>query len=196
MTEVIEIGVGPYDNLYESAPRNVLWGEEPGRLVKRIAEFPPSCRVLDAGCGDGKNALSLERHGHSVTGVDISALALQGLKHRFRVAKHSSSGQFFLADLCEPLPPTIETFDMLVSYGLFHCFPPRKRIKAHLQLQHRVRHGGIVLFSTLVEGCKLPEEHQTPEVSLASQSEMKTLFNRHFPDSLPSEPIIGKDNHG
>lgn len=168
--------VGPYDLLYERAPGHVLWGQNPGRLVKRVAEFSPPGSVLDAGCGDGKNALFLERHGCSVTGVDISALALQGLGRRFRIAGYQPAGRYFLANLCEPLPPVLESFDLLVSYGLFHCLSPGRRIHAHQQLQRRVRPGGIMLLTTLVEGCNLPAGHQTPEVRLAVESEVNALL--------------------
>ena len=62
----------PYDRLYEAAQDQVLWGAEPGRLVKRIREFCSGGIVVDAGCGDGKNALFLEMMGFTVIGYDSS----------------------------------------------------------------------------------------------------------------------------
>lgn len=35
--------------------------------------FPFPCRVLDVGCGAGREAIALARQGHQVTGVDIAA---------------------------------------------------------------------------------------------------------------------------
>jgi len=40
-------------------------------LVEEL-DLPPGCSVLDVGCGTGRHAVELARHGYRLTGVDIS----------------------------------------------------------------------------------------------------------------------------
>lgn len=49
-----------------------------GSSIKRfLADVPPSARILDLGCGDGRWSVELAQAGHRVTGVDYSHEALR-----------------------------------------------------------------------------------------------------------------------
>lgn len=202
MIGVRGVRVGPYDELYAATRRQYLWGENPGRLVERIAEFSPPSRTLDAGCGDGKNALFLERYGCDVVGIDVSTLASEQLHRRFKNARRVPTGQYILADLCDPLPEELGTFDVLVSYGLFHSLPLEKRLRVHQQIQNLVRPGGIMLFSALVEGIPVPRVHRTPGLCLASKAELVGLLEgwiaveQEFGTIIESHPpLVGAHRH-
>ena len=64
-----------YDELYRSAP--ALWSGRPNRqLVVEASELRPG-RALDAGSGEGGDALWLAERGWQVTAVDFSTVALE-----------------------------------------------------------------------------------------------------------------------
>jgi ubiquinone/menaquinone biosynthesis C-methylase UbiE len=64
-----------YDELYRSAP--TLWSGRPNRqLVVEASELPPG-RALDAGSGEGGDALWLAERGWQITAVDFSTVALE-----------------------------------------------------------------------------------------------------------------------
>ena len=64
-----------YDELYRSAP--AVWSGRPNRqLVVEAADLPPGT-ALDAGSGEGGDALWLAERGWHVTAVDFSAVALE-----------------------------------------------------------------------------------------------------------------------
>ena len=86
-----QVGIGNYDALYEASKSRFLWGPRPGRLVAAITNYLSSGTVLDAGCGDGKNSIYLERVGFRVSGFDISQAAINGLRRRFSDADLSHS---------------------------------------------------------------------------------------------------------
>ena len=57
----------------------------------------PGMRVLDAGCGSGRNIVYLLREGYEVFGVDASADTVEGIrrtggKARAEAARHELSG--------------------------------------------------------------------------------------------------------
>jgi SAM-dependent methyltransferase len=64
-----------WDERYRSAGQ--LWSGQPNRqLVAQAADLAPG-QALEAGCGEGADAIWLARQGWTVTAVDVSAVALE-----------------------------------------------------------------------------------------------------------------------
>jgi SAM-dependent methyltransferase len=104
-----------YDELYRSMP--AVWSGRPNRqLVVEAGGLRPDT-ALDAGCGEGADALWLAERGWRVTAVDFSSLALdrgaaravgQGLDERI---------EWLHADL-DTWPPPRERFDLVTAHYL------------------------------------------------------------------------------
>jgi cyclopropane fatty-acyl-phospholipid synthase-like methyltransferase len=170
----------PYERLYRSQRGGLLWGEEPGRLVAGISQWAEPGTVVDAGCGDGKNALFLEQHGFRVLGFDCSRTALAALRRRAALAGHELSGTYVVADVeATPLQGAAGV-DVLVSYGLYHCLRPQTRAAAHRWLQQLLAPNGVVLFCALTDGVPPSPEHFDTPVSLPSVAEIAELFKEGF----------------
>lgn len=58
--------------------------------------FPPSGRILDIGCGPGREAIALAQRGYDVVAVDISAAALE--RARTNAAEADVAVEFALVD--------------------------------------------------------------------------------------------------
>ena len=76
----------PYDQRY--AAQEYYWGKKPSAMCERVMDlvrprpgFYP--RLLDLGCGEGRNAVHFAKHGFEVVGLDAS---LPGLEKRRRYA--------------------------------------------------------------------------------------------------------------
>jgi SAM-dependent methyltransferase len=64
-----------WDARYREGER--LWSGRPnGALVVEVADLPPG-RVLDVGCGEGADAVWLASRGWTVTGLEVSGVALE-----------------------------------------------------------------------------------------------------------------------
>lgn len=122
---------GGYDTGYRSCP--CFWGNEPGSLVAATyADVVLSGRrVLDLGCGEGKNATYLAHRGAIVDAVDCSALALRNAR---AVSKHDSvtwhlaEASAYVAD-CAP-----DTYEIVVMYGLLHCLTSLEAVEELVDL--------------------------------------------------------------
>ena len=56
--------------------RGAVWGSEPNRFLVDIASDLEPGTALDLGCGQGRNALWLASLGFTVTGLDLSPVAV------------------------------------------------------------------------------------------------------------------------
>lgn len=195
--ELIErLLAGPYDELYAARPDNILWGDQPSRLVQQFLSTQSNGgRALDVGCGDGANALSLETSGFDVVGVDISSLALRGLRNRFALRGRQTRGKYLNEDVIEfPSHGIHNSFDCIVSCGLFHCLPSDIRVEAHRALfELSLNPKGMILFSCLTNAIPLPRVHGTDTIQLATRDELEALF--HEWDLVQSEYGIIDDSH-
>src|SRR5438105_6681125 len=97
-----ELGLnGGYDDGYSRCA--CFWGRSPGSLVQRFITNVPceGLRVLDLGCGEGKNAYALAHAGAAVTAVDCSELAIANGRTEFADAEIEwliSEGATYLLD--------------------------------------------------------------------------------------------------
>src|SRR5262245_49659382 len=90
--------LGSYDTTAEDAA-----------AVVELIGLRPGAKVLDAGCGFGRFAAALMEHGCEAVGVDISPAAIAEAERR------CPGPTYVVADLLQPLPEGLGSFDALVS---------------------------------------------------------------------------------
>ena len=98
------------------------WGIEPNCLCYDILRLRPPVRpyrVLDIGCGEGKDAVFLARNGYRVSAFDISDAGL----NKARQLAHAccTHVDLFRADLLDYHPDA--SFDIVFSSGVLHYLP-------------------------------------------------------------------------
>jgi tellurite methyltransferase len=108
---------GGYDEGYLSC--SCFWGRSPGSLVRSHLESivnAKGLRVLDLGCGEGKNANAFAEAGADVIAVDSSRVAIDNGMKAFPAARiewvHSDAKSYL---------ENADTFDVVIMYGLLHC---------------------------------------------------------------------------
>ena len=100
-------------------------------------------RVLEAGCGDGLNAVYLARKGYTVTGVDI---ADEAIIRAARLARECGlSIEFLCGDLVQPLGRP-ETYDLWVDIKTLHVLWENDERRAYLANAFESLRSGGVLF--------------------------------------------------
>ena len=100
-----------YDKRYKTD--GYYWGLTPNNLCYEIMRLKPPTKpykVLDIGCGEGKDAVFLARNGYDVTAFDVSE---QGLSKARELANHCGVKIDFLKRTCAILglkPTMISSF--------------------------------------------------------------------------------------
>ena len=67
-----------YDNHYQTEN---LFGEPYAELIAFFADYTKKGKVLDLGCGQGRDAIALARLGYAVTGMDDSKVGIEQMNH-------------------------------------------------------------------------------------------------------------------
>jgi tellurite methyltransferase len=136
---------GGYDAGYRSC--DCFWGTTPGSLVERLKKLLPSCgglRVLDAGCGEGKNALFMASQGAAVDGFDISEIAIEHARNL--INDKETDIRFTVSDI-RHVDLRDRLFDVVISYGLFHCLSGEDEIvQVCTKLQKATCPGGYFIL--------------------------------------------------
>lgn len=113
-----------YEEEYKT--QEYYWGIVPSKMCLRVLDLlPPSThlKLLDIGCGEGKDAVFFARNGYDVTAFDVSDAGLEKTK---RLAENVGVRvKVFKADI---LDFRLDTgFDILFSSGVFHYIKPQLR---------------------------------------------------------------------
>ena len=142
-----------YENWY--AGDGYYWGLEPAAFLDElIALCPPSPgkRVLDIGCGEGKDAVYMAENSYAVTAFDLTE---NGVRKTLALAKARSVRiDAYVDDINTFDPP--ETFDIVYSTGTVqYLFEENKRAFFD-KIDRITRPGGVAYFNVFVEKPFLP----------------------------------------
>jgi len=85
-------------------------------IIEKIKKLPKSAKILDAGCGDGRNLIPIRKLGYDIQGIDISKEAIMRAKKllmRKKIKADIKIGSF------HQLPYGKNAFDAII-YDLVH----------------------------------------------------------------------------
>jgi tellurite methyltransferase len=139
-----------YDRKY--AGKEYYWGKKPSVLCDRvIGIIKPSTslhpRLIDLGCGEGRNAVYFALHGFDVTALDTSRKGIEKTKGYAEEA--GVKVEAILADFMTY--KTDEIYDVAFSTGTLHYLTPGVRDEYFKRLKENAPLGGIHAFSVLVK---------------------------------------------
>jgi len=116
----------PYDQWYTT--QEYYWGKQPSVMCDRvIGIIRPSSnyrpKLLDLGCGEGRNAVHFAKQGFEVVGIDMS---LSGLEKTKEYAEEEGVYvKIIQADIINYEPEDI--YDVIFSTGTLQYLPPEIR---------------------------------------------------------------------
>ena len=181
---------GGYDDGYRRSP--CFWGKEPGSLVRALLSECPNLsntKVLDLGCGEGKNAFALANAGAEVVAVECSEAALRNgmaqLSHPNIQWVHSDANSYL---------SSAKDFDIVVMYGLLHCLSDAANIESCIRLaKQRTRAGGQHIVVAFNDGPHDLSAH--PELSPTLVSHEHYLRQYADCEIVRSEDAIIRETH-
>lgn len=160
-----------WNRKHEGYRKGTNWANELPLFAEMCVKnyFPKTGKLLEIGCGQGRDAAFFASQGYDVTATDISDEAI-------KYAKEIAKVKFVQLDTAEGLPFEDESFDVVYSYLALHYFD-HETTKAIFADIHRVlKPGGI--FATVTNTIKDLEYNE------AGWTKIEDNFYRD-PDGLP-----------
>jgi ubiquinone/menaquinone biosynthesis C-methylase UbiE len=141
-------------------------------------------KILDIGSGNGKLALEMAKKGNSVTGLDVSKIAIRASEERMKKIAPHLQIEFKLGD-ARKLPFEDNTFNYITSQDLIEHIS-EDDFKIHLKEVYRVlKTGGSYVFwtpSSLRGGSSLGLHLKEYSISEMDKIIRKTNFNYSWID--------------
>ena len=167
---------GGYDSGYRAC--KCFWGTEPSSLVMRLSLIVDSflgLDVLDAGCGEGKNALFLAARGGFVRACDVSEFAIANARE-LATTRAVEGVRFEVKDVRE-LQLQANRFDVVIAYGLLHCLRGRSEVSSLCRrLQSATRVGGYLILCAFNDRRQDLTAHPGFSPTLLAHDTYKDLF--------------------
>ncbi len=143
----------PWAREYARAPKTYIWGTEASLLAHQVsALLPPGARVLDLGCGEGRDSVFFAERGFDVTGVDI---ARSGLAKAERLASARGVRVHWVCGHIGGLATrrlADRSFDLVYSCGSIHYVPRTVRGRLFRRLQALTRAEGLHAHIVFTDG--------------------------------------------
>jgi len=115
-------------------------------LKRRIA---PGMRLLDAGCGEGRNLFWFLRSGYEVFGVDTDASSVRQVRRLAGVLAPALSPESFQVSDLEDLPFPDDHFDVVICSAVLHFSRDEEHFDRMLDEMWRVLRPGGLFFTRL-----------------------------------------------
>ncbi|WP_433945514.1 helix-turn-helix domain-containing protein [Paenibacillus sp. SN-8-1] len=137
--------------IYEKEYRTqaYYWGTEPNSACYQVLKLMPPTRhlkLLDVGCGEGKDAVFFARNGYDVSAFDVTDAGIEKTKSLAdKVGVHVN---VFKADI---LDYRLEThYDIIFSSGVLHYIKPEYRRDIFDNYKQFTNEYGIHVFNVFV----------------------------------------------
>lgn len=141
-----------YEDRYRQVHReNLQWfADTPSPIVWEVLDrfsIPKSAKILEIGCGEGRDSGALMNQGYDVLATDVSPAAIEYARKRFR----SFEERFQVLDcLKEDLN---EKFDFLYAVAVVHMLVPQEDRDGFYEfIREHLKEDGLALIGTMGDG--------------------------------------------
>lgn len=136
-----------YEEEYKT--QQYYWGTEPNEACYQVLRLMPPTkhlRLLDVGCGEGKDAVFFARNGYNVSAFDISDADIE--KTRRLAEQVGVQVNVFKADI---LDYRLDThYDIIFSSGVLHYIKPQYRKEIVDNYKQFTNESGLHVFNVFV----------------------------------------------
>ncbi|MGB5693448.1 MAG: methyltransferase domain-containing protein [Flavobacteriaceae bacterium] len=167
-----------YDKYYQTEN---LFGEPYPELIKFLAEYPKKGKVLDLGCGQGRDAIPLARLGYAVTGIDNSKVGI------YQMNQTGKDENLNLVGRVEDIYAfdKFDEFDIILLDSMFHFAKKdrEKEVELIKKIISKIKKGSLVVVCIQDTGKKVQILNQVidfeKQLNRLADKKFKYTFEEH-----------------
>lgn len=153
-----------HDSIYVQAREAKLagWGGNErlanASLVDRfmaLKGIPVQGKLLELGCGEGHHCRAFAQLGYEVSGIDISATAIEWAKEK--ATETGIPSTFLVADLTDVSQQLPERYNVVIDGNCLHCIIGDDRLVFLAKVYEALKANGVFFVSSLC--CKEASNH-------------------------------------
>lgn len=158
-----------YDKYYQTEN---LFGEPYPELIEFFAEYPSKGKVLDLGCGQGRDVIALARLGYSVTGIDNSKV---GIDQMTKIGRNENLNMIGQVENIYAFS-RFDEYDIVLMDSMFHFAKKDKEKEIGLikRVVSDIRNGSLVVVCIQDTGNKVQILNQ----AIDSEKRQKRLADK------------------
>ncbi|MBT8220063.1 MAG: class I SAM-dependent methyltransferase [Bacteroidia bacterium] len=167
-----------YDKHYQ---KENLFGEAYPELIEFFTQFPKKGKVLDLGCGQGRDAIALARLGYSVIGIDNSKVGIEQMNQVAQDENLDLIGK--VADIYAF--DNFDQFDIVLLDSMFHFTKKDKEKEINLvqKIISKIKFGCLLVFCIQDIGNKIKILNQIVDSEKQLNRLVDKKFKYYFEDS-------------
>lgn len=139
-------------------------------------------KVLDAGCGGGRNLVYFLQNGYEVHGIDPNPNAINAVQQLAQTLSPATPAENFVIAAAENLPFDDHYFDLVISSAVLHFAKNPAHFDQMIQSMWRVLKPGGYLFARLASdiGVETQVQHLGDSRYLLPDGSERFLVNQHI----------------
>lgn len=161
------------DNYERIGPADTFGSGKPSiEFYNLVSKLPRDARVLDLGCGEGRNAIFLAESGFHITAVDISEAGIAKLRHLAH-----QKGLSVATEVQDMREYTFKNnYDLIVAHGCLHLIgrehwaPLLNEIKTHTNI------GGYNVMVVFTDRIPPPDDIKEFTIGLFHEGELFQFY--------------------
>lgn len=120
--------------------------------------FEKEFKILDSGCGEGRNLIYFLRNEYQVWGIDQNADAIQMLKYLIKSINKNYPLDRFVAGKVEEMPYEDQFFDAIISSAVLHFAENKSHFLSMIKEIVRVLKPGGLLFARIAASVGMEDQ--------------------------------------
>lgn len=157
------------------------FGDASQEILDLLTQLPCGAKVLDLGCGDGRNAIPLARAGFNVTALDISEAGIRKLNTL--AEREGLTIRASVADMTTYDFP--EKCDLIISHGCLHLVERNQWERMIEQFKAHTAPSGFNVITVFTDTVPAPPDLAEFCVGLFCEGELYEMYSGW-------EPILEK----
>ncbi len=160
-----------YDNYYKTEN---LFGKPYPELIEFFVEYPKKGKVLDLGCGQGRDSVPLARIGYIVTGIDNSKVGIEQMNRIAETESLTLTGK--VTDIFKF--DNFSEYDFILLDSMFHFLKNDKKKETDFikRIFSEIKKGCLVIFCIQDTGEKIKILNEIIDF----EKDLNRLINKKF----------------